>query len=218
MVGETRIRCFVDFEQDGRQISHLQLPHSSNTSAYGWIGIPISVIRNGRGPTLYLEAGNHGDEYEGQIALAQPDPGARAGADQGPRDHPAGGQPAGGDGRHAGVADRRRQPQPRASPAIPTAARPQRSPTIIDSVLLPMCDRLPRSPFRRQVAASTSRSPRSAALRRPAGRGQARGAEGVRGADRLSGRARGARTGRCSRPPTGRAWSGSGPSSAAPAP
>ena len=69
MGGETRIRCFVDFDRDGKQISHLQLPHSSNTSAYGWIGIPICVIRNGPGPSLYLGAGNHGDEYEGQIAL-----------------------------------------------------------------------------------------------------------------------------------------------------
>jgi predicted deacylase len=71
MSQETRIRCFVDFEKDGRQISHLQLPYSSNVSAYGWIGIPIAVIRNGRGPTLYLGAGNHGDEYEGQIVLAR---------------------------------------------------------------------------------------------------------------------------------------------------
>jgi uncharacterized protein len=71
MVGETRIRCFVDFECDGRQIGHLQLPHSSNASAYGWIGIPICVMRNGAGPTLYLEAGNHGDEYEGQVVLAR---------------------------------------------------------------------------------------------------------------------------------------------------
>jgi predicted deacylase len=80
MVGETRIRCFLDFERDGRQIGHLQLPHSSNTSAYGWIGVPIAAIRNGSGPTLYLEAGNHGDEYEGQIVLArlirELDPGA----------------------------------------------------------------------------------------------------------------------------------------------
>jgi hypothetical protein len=70
MGAETRIRCFVDFERDGRQISHLQLPHSSNASAYGWIGIPIAVIRHGAGPTLYLGAGNHGDEYEGQITLS----------------------------------------------------------------------------------------------------------------------------------------------------
>ena len=80
MSQETRIRCFVDFDKDGKQISHLQLPYSSNVSAYGWIGIPIAVIRNGRGPTLYLGAGNHGDEYEGQIVLArlirELDPGA----------------------------------------------------------------------------------------------------------------------------------------------
>jgi uncharacterized protein len=71
MSAETRIRCFVDFERDGRQVSHLQLPHSSNVSAYGWIGIPIAVIKNGRGATLFLGAGNHGDEYEGQITLAR---------------------------------------------------------------------------------------------------------------------------------------------------
>lgn len=68
-MSETRIRCFVDFEKDGKQISHLQLPYSSNVSAYGWIGIPICVIRNGSGPTLYLGAGNHGDEYEGQLSV-----------------------------------------------------------------------------------------------------------------------------------------------------
>jgi predicted deacylase len=69
-VSDTRIRCTVDFDQDGKQISHLRLPYSSNVSAYGWIGIPICVIRNGSGPTLYLGAGNHGDEYEGQIVLS----------------------------------------------------------------------------------------------------------------------------------------------------
>jgi uncharacterized protein len=83
MSDTTRIRCFVDFERDGRQVSHLQLPYSSNVSAYGWIGIPIAVIRNGRGPTLFLGAGNHGDEYEGQIVLArlirELDPGALQG-------------------------------------------------------------------------------------------------------------------------------------------
>jgi len=47
----------------------LQLPHSVHRSAYGWIGIPIVVIKNGTGPTVLLTAGIHGDEYEGQIAL-----------------------------------------------------------------------------------------------------------------------------------------------------
>jgi len=44
------------------------------------IAIPISLIRNGNGPTALLMAGNHGDEYEGQIALCklvrELDPGA----------------------------------------------------------------------------------------------------------------------------------------------
>jgi predicted deacylase len=67
----TRITCPLDFDKDGKQVGHLRLPHSSNTSAYGWIGIPIAVIRNGSGPTVYLGAGNHGDEYEGQITLVR---------------------------------------------------------------------------------------------------------------------------------------------------
>jgi len=67
----TRITCPIDFEKEGRQVGHLRLPHSSNLSAYGWIGIPIALIRNGSGPTVYLGAGNHGDEYEGQITLVR---------------------------------------------------------------------------------------------------------------------------------------------------
>ncbi|ALA20430.1 MULTISPECIES: succinylglutamate desuccinylase/aspartoacylase family protein [unclassified Chelatococcus] len=59
----------VDFERDGKQVDYLRLPHSSDLSAYGWIPIPLIVIRNGTGPTLLLTAGTHGDEYEGQIAL-----------------------------------------------------------------------------------------------------------------------------------------------------
>ena len=69
-MSDTRIRCFVDFDKNGKQITHLQLPYSSNVSAYGWIGIPICVIKNGSGPTLYMGAGTHGDEYEGQIVLS----------------------------------------------------------------------------------------------------------------------------------------------------
>lgn len=60
----------VDFTQDGIQHGHLRLPHSSNESAWGAIQIPISVIRNGSGPCALLTGGNHGDEYEGPIALA----------------------------------------------------------------------------------------------------------------------------------------------------
>ena len=67
----SRISCSLDFNRDGKQIGHLRLPYSSDRSAYGWIGIPIAIIKNGSGPTLYLGGGNHGDEYEGQIALTR---------------------------------------------------------------------------------------------------------------------------------------------------
>lgn len=61
----------VDFDADGKQIGWLRLPHSVTRSAYGVIPIPIAVIRNGEGPSILLTGGNHGDEYEGQIALTR---------------------------------------------------------------------------------------------------------------------------------------------------
>ncbi len=65
----SRIWTSVDFNKDGKQSDYLRLPFSSDTSAYGWLPIPLICIRNGSGPTILLTAGNHGDEYEGQIAL-----------------------------------------------------------------------------------------------------------------------------------------------------
>lgn len=59
----------VDFSAQGVQHGVLRLPHSSNESAWGSIVIPIAVIANGAGPTALLFGGNHGDEYEGPIAL-----------------------------------------------------------------------------------------------------------------------------------------------------
>jgi Succinylglutamate desuccinylase / Aspartoacylase family len=38
---------------------------------YGWIPIPVASIKNGNGPRILLMAGNHGDEYEGQVALGK---------------------------------------------------------------------------------------------------------------------------------------------------
>jgi predicted deacylase len=70
MTGETRIWTPIDFGADGKQADCLRLPHSSDLSAYGWIPIPLVCIKNGSGPTALLVAGNHGDEYEGQIALS----------------------------------------------------------------------------------------------------------------------------------------------------
>ncbi|MDX1653678.1 MAG: succinylglutamate desuccinylase/aspartoacylase family protein [Candidatus Competibacteraceae bacterium] len=67
----SKISTEVDFERNGKQISFLKAPHSTNTSGWGSLLIPITVIKNGQGPTMLLTAGNHGDEYEGQVALTK---------------------------------------------------------------------------------------------------------------------------------------------------
>lgn len=59
----------VDFEKDGVQHGHLRLPHSHDESAWGSLMIPVSVVKNGEGPTALLTGANHGDEYEGPLAL-----------------------------------------------------------------------------------------------------------------------------------------------------
>src|SRR5690606_16326935 len=63
------IQPTVEFDRDGVQHGFLRLPHSRDDSAWGSVMIPITVVRNGRGPTALLTGANHGDEYEGPIAL-----------------------------------------------------------------------------------------------------------------------------------------------------
>ena len=59
----------VNFSTEGIQHGFLRLPYSRDDSAWGSVMIPITVIKNGEGPTALLTGGNHGDEYEGPIAL-----------------------------------------------------------------------------------------------------------------------------------------------------
>ena len=59
----------VDFQADGIQHGFLRMPYSRDDSAWGSVLIPITVVKNGDGPTALLTGGNHGDEYEGPIAL-----------------------------------------------------------------------------------------------------------------------------------------------------
>jgi N-alpha-acetyl-L-2,4-diaminobutyrate deacetylase len=63
------VACDVPFDRDGAHHGHLRLPCSRDESAWGSIMIPICVVRRGEGPTALLTGGNHGDEYEGPIAL-----------------------------------------------------------------------------------------------------------------------------------------------------
>ena len=59
----------VDYGREGIQHGFLRLPYSRDDSAWGSVVIPITVVKNGEGPTALLTGGNHGDEYEGPLAL-----------------------------------------------------------------------------------------------------------------------------------------------------
>lgn len=69
MAEDSRISCTIDLDAPGRRAGWLNLPWSRNDSAWGAVRIPIHVVRNGTGPTVLLTGGNHGDEYEGPLAL-----------------------------------------------------------------------------------------------------------------------------------------------------
>ena len=71
MINVNPIQCEIDLEAEGHHVGFLRLPHSVHRSAYGWLPIPIASIRNGEGPTVIVMAGNHGDEYEGQIIVSR---------------------------------------------------------------------------------------------------------------------------------------------------
>ena len=64
-------RTTIDFDRTGKQIGFVDIPHSPHEDAWGVTRIPIGVIANGDGPTVILEGGNHGDEYEGPITIAE---------------------------------------------------------------------------------------------------------------------------------------------------
>lgn len=64
------IRPTVALDAPGKNHGFLKLPHSRNELAWGALMIPLTVIRGPRpGPTALLTGANHGDEYEGPIAL-----------------------------------------------------------------------------------------------------------------------------------------------------
>lgn len=68
-MSKTALVSEVDFEAAGAQYGFIRLFHSVHRSAYGYIPIPIVVLKNGDGPTALFVSGTHGDEYEGQVAL-----------------------------------------------------------------------------------------------------------------------------------------------------
>lgn len=61
----------LNLDTDGKAFSHLSVPFSIDRSPYFQVKVPVIRVRNGEGPSLLLMAGNHGDEYEGEICLAR---------------------------------------------------------------------------------------------------------------------------------------------------
>lgn len=61
--------CILDLSTTGKRAGFIDTKHSDNVMAFSSIRTPIGVIAGGSGPTIMLSAGNHGDEYEGQIIL-----------------------------------------------------------------------------------------------------------------------------------------------------
>lgn len=61
----------LDLDRSGKQVGYVAIPHSPHEDAWGQVRIPMAVIANGSGPTVILQGGNHGDEYEGPIALGE---------------------------------------------------------------------------------------------------------------------------------------------------
>jgi len=68
-MSQSPVRATVDFDAEGVQHGHLKVPYSGDDSAWGAIMIPVTVVKNDVGPTVIFTGANHGDEYEGPIAL-----------------------------------------------------------------------------------------------------------------------------------------------------
>lgn len=67
----TKVFHSLDFDRDGKALSYLGVPFSIDRSPYHQMKVPVCVVRNGEGPSVLLMAGNHGDEYEGELSLAR---------------------------------------------------------------------------------------------------------------------------------------------------
>jgi N-alpha-acetyl-L-2,4-diaminobutyrate deacetylase len=59
----------VPLDVPGKHFGHIRLPHSADDSAWGHVMVPVCVVNGGAGPTALVTGANHGDEYEGPIAI-----------------------------------------------------------------------------------------------------------------------------------------------------
>jgi predicted deacylase len=59
----------IDWAKDGKFVGFASFPYSIDRSPYYQIKVPVCRIRHGDGASIVLMAGNHGDEYEGELTL-----------------------------------------------------------------------------------------------------------------------------------------------------
>ncbi|MEO6741967.1 MAG: succinylglutamate desuccinylase/aspartoacylase family protein, partial [Chthoniobacteraceae bacterium] len=62
------IHTTLDSDRPGKQQGFLQVPYSHNLGGWANVMVPITIVARGKGPTVLVLGGNHGDEYQGQIA------------------------------------------------------------------------------------------------------------------------------------------------------
>ena len=63
------IHTSIDLARSGKQQGFLQVPYSHNLGGWANVMVPMTVIARGEGPTVLCLGGNHGDEYQGQVAI-----------------------------------------------------------------------------------------------------------------------------------------------------
>ena len=62
------IHTALDFTRPGKQQGFLQVPYSHNLGGWANVMVPITTVAAASGPTVLVLGGNHGDEYQGQVA------------------------------------------------------------------------------------------------------------------------------------------------------
>ncbi len=66
---KSQIHSSIDWTKPGKQQGHLYIPYSYNLAGWANLMVPVTTLANGDGPTALVLAGNHGDEYPGQVAI-----------------------------------------------------------------------------------------------------------------------------------------------------
>ncbi|MSQ94919.1 MAG: hypothetical protein EXR98_10250 [Gemmataceae bacterium] len=66
---KSQIHSSIDWTKPGKQQGHLYIPYSYNLAGWANLMVPVTTLANGEGPTALVLAGNHGDEYPGQVAI-----------------------------------------------------------------------------------------------------------------------------------------------------